>query len=141
MKPLQLDLNASKLPMGVELQNWVKATCDHILHLINLHISLKEPITYRLQVDWSSNSFGYLLYAGAPERGVLVGLNSNRARANASSSFLALCWAVEDIRRQLAGISLVVWTDSESSYLRIEKNRVAKNKLVDVRVSRLLVWC
>lgn len=34
----------------------------------------------------------------------------------------------------------MVWTDSESAFLRVVKHKVDENKLLDTRISRLLAW-
>lgn len=88
----------------------MKAAWNHILRS-NLHISLKEPAIYYLQVDWRSKGYGYFLYAGAPERGVLVRMNSKGVGVKAFSSFLgemkALCWALQDVKQSSGRVQLV----------------------------------
>lgn len=97
-------------------------------------------------MDWSSHGYGYLLYADAPKHGVLIGLNSKGKSSETSSSFLgeikALCRALLDAKRQVAGQRLGVWTDSERAFLRIGRHQVDEKKLLGVRISCLLacIW-
>lgn len=86
-----------------------------------------------------------MLYAGHPNAGVLVGLNSKRVEAYKFSSFLgeikALSWALHDVKRQVVGQNLVVQTDSESISLRVSNCKaMVEKKLLDVRINRLLAW-
>lgn len=44
-----------------------------------------EVKVYNLKVDWSKKGFGYILYAGNPEEGVLVELNSEGSLEDTNS--------------------------------------------------------
>lgn len=87
VEPLQSYLNARQLPKRSDLQKWVHDAWSYILKN-NMQLSLQVLAIYDLQVDWSSVGYGYLLYLGASENSVLVGLNSKGAHTEASSSFL-----------------------------------------------------
>lgn len=110
----------------------------------NMMLSLKQLAVYHLQGDWRSHGFGYLLFLGHPWHGVMVGLNSKASTSDHSSSFLSeikgICRALHDVKMLVAGQALIVWTDSERTYLRISRQKSDDKKLLDVRISRLLAW-
>lgn len=63
---------------------------------------------------------GYLLYAGDPAEGVILGMGSRGGGKDSSSSYLGelrgVCWALEDTKKLVQGTPLVLWTDNESVY-------------------------
>lgn len=60
----------------------------------NLSLFLEKGIdSYHVKVDLNKNGFGYVLYVGSPEKGLLVGLNSKSSLED-SNSFLGKLRAI-----------------------------------------------
>lgn len=85
VKPLQDLLHVKELPDTKELGRICEEIWQYILNN-NWSLSLmKEVDAYHIEVEWSKDGYGYVLYAGSPDQGLLVGLNSKSNSENSSS--------------------------------------------------------
>lgn len=88
-----------------------------------------------------SHGHGYLLFGGTPHHGILVGLHFKEAKDMAKTylgELRGICWALHDVQRMVKGRNVVLWSDSESACQRLSRRVIAKKRVLDVRVSRLL---
>lgn len=102
----------------------------------------EEGREWHLMCDWSGAGCGYCLWAGPPDNGHLVAINSKRIGEVTGShlgELKALQWALQDIKSVVAGAKVILWTDSVSVAQRMVLGE-AKADVKDIRVARLLAW-
>lgn len=74
----------------------------------------------------------------------MIGIGCKADEWEKLSSYLVehkgLCWDSIETKRLVHGRKLIVWIDSESTYVRTTKREVSSKILLDVWVSRQLSW-
>jgi len=143
VSPLQEAARASSLPDRPELERMARTAWAKILSS-NLRISMMAPgRELYLECDWSQTGKGYALYCGPPSEGRIVALNSRRHSEMGLSSYLGelktIQWALSDVKSISAGMTVNLFTDSQSSALRLSGTPSADD-LMDSRVARAWAW-
>jgi len=143
VEPLQKAVKASPIPDRRELEEMTKVAWGKIL-ASNLKISLSAPgEELFLECDWSQSGRGYVLYRGPPSGGRIIAINSRRHSEQGLSSYLGelktIQWALAEIKTISAGTMVNLFTDSQSSSLRLSGTPSAAD-LTDSRVSRAWAW-
>jgi len=141
--PLQEAAGSPKLPDRVELERMTRKAWAEILSS-HLQISLAVPgQELYLECDWSQTGKGYVLYSGRPSEGRIVAINSRRHSEKGLSSYLGelktIRWALSEIKQISAGLTVHLFTDSQSSALRLTGTPSADD-LMDSRVARAWAW-
>jgi len=144
LRPLQIAAASKKLPAQPDLEREAKAAWSKILSS-NLRLALPGPGRgeWYLECDWSQTGRGYVLYSGPPSEGRVVALNSRSHSEKNLSSYLGelktIQWALTEIKPISAGNVVRLFTDSQSSSLRLSSTPSADD-LMDSRVARAWAW-
>jgi len=143
VEPLQKAVGSSRLPDLKDLEEMTRTAWTRILSS-TLWMSLTVPgVEMYLECDWSQTGKGYVLYCGPPSEGKIVALNSRRHSEQGLSSYLGelktIQWALSEIKSISAGTTVHLFTDSQSSSLRLSGTPSADD-LVDSRVARAWGW-
>jgi len=136
--PLQKAANGKVLPHQEELETEARLAWAKILKS-NLRLDLRSPDEEMfLECDWSQEGKGYVLYGGPPAGGRIVALNSRSHAERGLSSYLGelktIQWALKEIKPISAGTRVNLFTDSQSSALRLSGTPSADD-LMDSRVA------
>jgi len=143
VEPLQKAVGQSRLPELKDLEEMVRKAWGEILSS-TLWTSLVIPgVEMYLECDWSQEGKGYVLYSGPPSEGRIVAINSRRHSEKGLSSYLGelktIQWALSEIKTISAGATVRLFTDSQSSSLRLSGTPSADD-LMDSRVARAWAW-
>jgi len=143
VKPLQEAARLDRLPDIRILRRQTQEAWARILSS-TLWISLTIPgLEMYLECDWSQSGRGYVLYCGPPSEGRIVAINSRRHSEAGLSSYLGelktIQWALSEVKAISAGVMVNLFTDSQSSALRLSGTPSAKD-LMDSRVARGWAW-
>jgi len=143
VKPLQEAALASRVPEKAELERMARTAWAKILSS-HLPISMVVPgKELYLECDWSQNGKGYVLYSGLPSEGRIVAINSKGHSERSLSSYLGelktIQWALSEIKTLSAGKKVNLFTDSQSSALRLS-GTPSSDDLLDSRVARAWAW-
>jgi len=147
LKPIQDELKkpCSKRASINILQNMCEDAWEYVVKCsVNLSFGDGKSVQeWGLMTDWSSGGMGFALFAGSPEDGRIVSLNSKKVNSNLSShlgELMAVKWALESVKVMVSAAPAVVvlWTDSSSVSSVLQQDSIPK--LSDVRVARLIGW-
>jgi len=142
--PLQAAAVSKRLPTQQDLEREARVAWSQILSS-NLRLALPTPGKGELylECDWSQTGKGYVLYSGPPSKGRVVALNSRSHSEENLSSYLGelktIQWALTEIKAISAGSVVRLFTDSQSSSLRLS-GTPSPNDLMDSRVARAWAW-
>jgi len=143
VKPLQDAAGSGRLPDLKDLEGRTRTAWAKILSSA-LWTSLTIPgMEMYLECDWSQDGKGYVLYSGPPSEGRIVAINSRRHSEKGLSSYLGelktIQWALLEIKTISAGLTVNLFTDSQSSALRLSGTPSAGD-MMDSRVARAWAW-
>jgi len=143
VEPLQKAVGSNQLPGLSELEEMTRRAWARILST-TLGIHLASPgVEMYLECDWSQEGKGYVLYSGPPSDGRIVAMNSRRHAERGLSSYLGelktIQWALAEVKTISAGNTVHLFTDSQSSSLRLSGTPSTED-LMDSRVARAWAW-
>jgi len=143
VEPLQRAVGPGQLPGLSELEELTRRAWARILSSnLWIHLARPEEEMY-LECDWSQEGKGYVLYSGPPSEGRIVAMNSRRHAEKGFSSYLGemktIQWALSEVKTISAGTTVRLFTDSQSSSLRLSGTPSADD-LMDSRVARAWAW-
>ena len=143
LQPLTDLLKQATMPDLETVQSYTAAAWKSILtQTTKLHLLHPEEDLY-LETDWSQTGCGFVLFSGAPELGRVVAVNSRTHDEKHLSSYLGelrtIQWALAQVKTISLGRKIYLYTDSNSSCLRL-KGTPKAGDLLDIRVARSWSW-